>query len=266
MNKLSSLTIDEGQEQDTQASRTHYRSKLYTSKTGVNPLVSAANPIFSILERINLSEKLPELIHLQENLSHELQAFMTNASTSEHMKEILLVARYMLCATIDEVIDKAYHKNKEDNSETIRIIELNPSSEVTAISSDIHFFQILDNAMTKPDFYLDVIELTYFCIITGFEGKYRTDPNGKQSLENLLDRLYQVIQEHKPPTAEKLFILTASSRRFASIKSFPWKWFASIITSVLVVSYLLISYQLNQHASHLLQSSFLTNKNASRTY
>ncbi len=251
--------------------KTHYRSKLYTAKAGVNPLVAAAQPLFSILERINLSDKPPEFNLLQTNLAHELQAFMTNAEATAHMKEIILVAHYLLCATIDEVVEKAYLKNKR--SSILDEYEALPFKKITALqetpisgelaSPDVYFFQILDNAMNKPDFYLDVIELIYFCLITGFEGKYRLDPNGKQNLENLLDRLHQVIQEHKPPMADKLFVQTTSSHRFAITKLFPWRWLIITLTGALLIGYLAASYELNQHALQVLS----LNKNATqRTY
>ena len=278
MKQFFSLTPDNSFDYDAKTQSlhsTHYRSKLYTPKTGVNPLVTAAQPLFSILERINLSEKPPELMALQANLAHELQAFITNAETTEHIKEIILVARYLLCATIDEIIEKAYLKKGSQgivdfNQETPKFKKVTALQETPAstelASPDIYFFQILDNAMNKPDFYLDVIELIYFCLITGFEGKYRSDPNGKQSLENLLDKLYQVIQEQKPPTVEKLFVQMTPTRRFSITKAFPWAWLTATLGSILVMGYLIASYQFNQHATHILPSSF-TQKNAiQRTY
>lgn len=258
MKKNFSLIIDDTSNTEANAAaRIHYRSKLYTSKIGVNPLVTAAHPLFSILERINLSEKPPELSALEANLSHELQAFMTKASTSEHMDETILAARYLLCATIDEVIDKAYDKHA--------IIDVNETAEDSAshliekenapLSGETHFFKILDKAMTKPDFYLDVIELTYFCIITGFEGKYRRDPNGKQQLENLLDKLYQIIQNQKPATPEKLFMQPTPTKRFISIKLFPWKWFIGILAGITITGYFIAVYQLNQHAKETFEQT-----------
>jgi type IV/VI secretion system ImpK/VasF family protein len=264
--QLFSLTIDQLSESNAQRNTTtHYRSKLYTSKAGVNPLVAAAQPLFSILERINLSENPPDLNLLQANLAHELQAFMANATSTEHIKEMIFVARYLLCATIDEVIEKAYNKRKEALAfEKLTALQEIPDSTELA-SPDVYFFQILDNALHKPDFYLDVIELIYFCLITGFEGKYRQDPNGKQTLENLLDRLYQVIQEQRPSAAEKLFVSMAPNRRFAFTKAFPWRWITIAFVGILISGYVLVSYQLNQHASHMLTSS-LDKNGTERTY
>lgn len=280
MNRFFTLIAEDVWE--TPAQRTHYRSKLYTSKTGVNPLVAAAHPLFSILERINLSEKVPDLNELQNNLFHELQAFMTKATASEHTEEIILVARYLLCATIDEVLEKAYHKNNKELSNSTNIIhmekneiqepqdilDLNEESlpQHPTSSPDNHFFQIIEKAMVKPSFYLDIIELTYFCIITGFEGKYRQDPNGKQALENFQDKLYQIIQAHKPPLPEKLFVQTTSARRFVTLKPFPWKKFLIALSCILIGGYLIAAYQLSQEATHVLKTSSLIDKNATRNY
>ncbi len=267
MKQFFSLTAENLPEPNIQTNTTtHYRSKLYTSKTGVNPLVTAAHPLFSILERINLSENPPELNLLQANLAHELQAFMTNATTTDHMKEVIFVARYLLCATIDEVIEKAYFKKKEPTTfKKLTALQEVPGSTELA-SPDVYFFQILDNALNKPDFYLDVIELIYFCLITGFEGKYRQDPNGKQTLENILDRLYQVIQEQKPSSVEKLFISMTPTRRFALTKSFPWRWLTAALVGVLITGYIIATYQVNQHASHMLSSSLMDKNGTQRTY
>lgn len=266
MKQLFSLTVDNFSEPATQTNTTHYRSKLYTSKTGVNPLVAAAHPLFSILERINLSEDPPELNLLQANLAHELQAFMANATSTEHVKEIIFVARYLLCATIDEIIEKAYYKKKEPVvfQKLTALQEVPGSTELAA--PDVYFFQILDNALNKPDFYLDLIELIYFCLITGFEGKYRNDPNGKQSLENLQDKLYQVIQEQKPSTVEKLFVALTPTRRFAFTKTFPWRWLTAAFVGILISGYLIATYQVNQHASHMLSSTQMDKNGTQRTY
>lgn len=279
--RIAEHTTDTSHTSNKNLSKTHYRSKLYTSKIGVNPLVTAAHPVFSILERINLSDKPPELALLQENFSHELQAFMTKAKSSEHTQEMILIAHYVLSATIDEVVEKACHKNNQHALHT-RVISLNAIGDIDAINSmqdkhshthseinpdinpDNHVFDILENAMIKPNFYLDIIEFIYFCIITGFEGKYRTDPNGKQALENTLDALHKTIQEHKPSNIEKLFIQPTSTQRFASLKPFPWLGFILSLSAVIILGYFFASYQLNQQADDMLNTSFLGNKHATQ--
>lgn len=246
---------------DLKPHRVHYRSKVYTSNLGVNSLIAAAHPLFSILERINLSEKPPELPTLQENLSHELNAFMAKVSTTEHTEEIIQLARFLLCATIDEVVEKAYNKDKVPGNisaeeTTSRIIE-NNTSEIAEPNhpiddtTEIYFFKILDTAIIKPDFYLDLIELTYLCIITGFEGKYRDEPQGKQALENLLENLYHVIQAHKSPMTHKLFIQTGLTQRFATTKPFPWKPVTALLIGIIAIGYFATAYYLNQKTTEL---------------
>lgn len=230
--------------QENKTLRVHYRSKLYTSSIGVNPLVAAAHPLFSILDRINLSEKPPELTSLQDNIAHELQAFTTNISVSEHSEEVALLARYLLCATIDEVIEKAYLRHNL------------PYVSQTShdMSNQAPFFQILEKTLLKPDFYLDLIELGYFCMMTGFEGQYRNEPHGKQALENWLDNLYQVIIAHKPPTVEKLFVSAVPTRRFLKVKPFPWRRSLLIFIGLMTLGYFVAGYYLHQKATLLVKS------------
>lgn len=259
---------------DLKSHRIHYRSKVYTSNLGINSLIAAAHPLFSILERINLSEKTPEFSALQENLSHELHAFMTKVSTTEHTEEIILLARFLLCATIDEVIEKAYNKTSKSATEEITSLiienstsEISESRHSTDDSTEIYFFQIIDKAIIKPDFYLDLIELTYLCIITGFEGKYRHEPQGKQALENLLENLYHVIQAHKSPMTSKLFIQTGHTQRFATTKPFPWKPVTAFLVSMIAIGYFTVAYYLSQKTTELsLTSSQQSTYAHQRTY
>lgn|GEM_PF-6539653 len=291
----------------------HYRSRLYTSHIGMNSLVIAAHPIFSILERIKLSEKLPNVDQLHHHLSHELQAFTAHVKTSEHTEETILLARYLLCAVIDEIIEKAYQKKEtsliqvspqqqpklvlnswqqdenqderfhfqaayEDRDEvfnkgeklSIRNVLIHETeslalSDSEIASSDTYFFQILEKTMAKPDFYLDLIELTYLCLITGFEGKYRLLPDGKQKLERLLDTLYQMIQTQKPSSIEKLFIIPISARRFILMKPFPWKRLTAALIILIITAYLSTNYLINQEAANVIQKMLGTSINTINT-
>ena len=55
----------------------YYRSKLFISMSSSNPLISAANPLFSLLERLGLSSTLPPIETIRKNIEHELLAFQS---------------------------------------------------------------------------------------------------------------------------------------------------------------------------------------------
>ena len=82
----------------------HYRSKLFTTTSTTNKFVSAAGPIFSLLERLHTSATLPSIAILRENIEHELRAFLSNINSINHTSELDAIAYYLLCATIDELL------------------------------------------------------------------------------------------------------------------------------------------------------------------
>ena len=49
------------------------------------------------------------------------------------------------------------------------------------------------------------MELAYYCLITGFEGEQHFRADGRQKLDNLIEELYQLIQEHRVNKPCRLF-------------------------------------------------------------
>ena len=58
-----------------QAPAGYFRSKLFSSNAASNPLVAAASPVLSLLERLCISQTLPSIESMRENIEHELFAF-----------------------------------------------------------------------------------------------------------------------------------------------------------------------------------------------
>ena len=59
--------------------------------------------------------------------------------------------------------------------------------------------------MTLPEQFLDLIELSYFCLMIGFEGKYHLQADGRITLDNLIEHLFQTIQKLRTNKTHKLF-------------------------------------------------------------
>ena len=57
----------------------------------------------------------------------------------------------------------------------------------------------------RPNQYLDLIELIYFCLIAGFEGEYHLKADGRQVLDNTIEDLYQIIQQYRFNKPHRLF-------------------------------------------------------------
>jgi type VI secretion system protein ImpK len=216
----------------------YYRSKLFIAPFTTNPLVAAAGPLLSLLERLYLSPSLPPIDSIRENIEHELRAFHSRLNGQAYAEELDAIAHYLLCATIDELLGKNYLRLYGKIAE---FQAFTPSSHDEK-GPQGRFFDILNYIKQRPNQYLDLLELAYYCLITGFEGEQHGRPDGRQVLDNLLEEIYQLIKQHRVNKSHQLF------NEQKSIDTFPKNRKPSIITSIMALGILLIGF----FASHTL--------------
>jgi type VI secretion system protein ImpK len=58
-------------------------------------------------------------------------------------------------------------------------------------------FVLLERLMAYPAGNLETLELLYLCLTLGFEGRYRVRDRGRDQIEELRERLYQLIRQHR---------------------------------------------------------------------
>ena len=183
------------------ASKGYYRSKLFVTSSTTNPLVAAASPLLSLLERLGLSPTLPAIDLIRENIEHELLAFHSRLASQQYAQEFIVIADYLLSATVDELLGKNYLRLYDKPAEF---------KAFTAISQDDagperRFFEIVHYIKQRTNQYLDLLELAYYCLITGFEGEHHLRADGRQLLDNLIEELHQIIQKHRVHKPPRLF-------------------------------------------------------------
>ncbi len=220
-----------------QGNRSYYRSQLYTSYHGINPLVTAAHPLFSIIERIKLSGK--EVIDetIEHNLNHELKAFETRAESADYDEETIFIAKYLLSTTLDEMIAK--HKP------FALFKELMPINN-QPLSPDKNFFKILDKVIDKPQHYLDLLELIYLCLSVGYQGQYKTEE--REKLAQVTENLYQTITPLRTSKKKNFF---NTPQGLVEKEQTSWKKIVLISVTGLIALFAMSNYLLNEKASSL---------------
>lgn len=198
---LSALLVKTPLVPDFPASTGYYRSKLFIVPFSTNPLIAAAGPLFSLLERLCVSPSLPDINSIRDNIEHELRAFHSRLNGKAYTEELDAVAHYLLCATIDELLGKSYLRLYEKPAEFRAFTPL--SFDETG--PEERFFDIITFIKERPHQYLDLIELAYYCLIAGFEGQYHQKSDGRLVLDNLLEELFQLIQQHRVNKTHNLF-------------------------------------------------------------
>ena len=186
---------------NNQTPTTYYRSKLFNVSSTSNPLVAAAGPLFSLIERLCISPTLPPLDSMHDNIEHELQAYRCRLARLQYAEDAVVIAHYLLCATLDELLGKNHVRIY---GEEAAFKAFTPSSH-NDVGPEKCFFDIVHYIKERANQYLDLIELAYYCLIAGFEGEQHVRTDGRQTLDNLIEGLYLIIQQHRVNKPYRLF-------------------------------------------------------------
>jgi len=242
----------------TQIPQGYFRSKLFATNSTSNILLAAASPLLSLLERLCVSPTLPDIKHARDNIEHELYAFNSRLNNEEYSKDYIAISHYLLYATIDELLGKNYLRLFKQN---IDFKAFTPSS-VDGVGPEVQFFKIIDFLKEHPAQYLDLIELAYYCMITGFEGRFHTEANGRQTLDNLIDELHNLVTNNRVYKKHILFHeKLINNRKERNYK--PIIYLSSIFLFILSITYIGSNKLLEYKAKNILLD---VSKNAKMEY
>jgi len=213
----------------------HYRSLTLTTHTGINPLTAAAASLLTLNNKLKRAVGNENMSTLHQKIVHEINAFETNAKNRSYRSETIIIARYLLCATLDETIVQTRWGQLNNWNEHKLLTKFQRNQSVND-----NFFLILDRLSEDPALHIDLLELIYLCLRLGFHGKYRQDKNDNRERDKLIDSLYQQIriQRQEPKALLKATPATTAGTRVTmkkqSLKSLLWKTsLASIIVIIL---------------------------------
>lgn len=235
-----------------QAPSGYYRSKLFRASYTSNTFLAAAGPLFSLLERLGTSQTLPPIETVTHNLEHELNAFRSRLSLQKNANEHIMIAQYLLSSTMDELLGKSYLRVHESPAE---FQAFTPSSH-DDVGPERRFFEIVGHLKTRPNQYLDLIELAYYCLISGFEGEQHLNASGRQTLDNLIEELHELIQKHRACKPLRLFTEPQEAPPEVSIDHKPWLKTAGLVCAVLLGSYMMSHTLLEHRAKQIVDLQF----------
>lgn len=186
----------------------NHRAQAYASLGAASP--TRSNRLLQIsrklLDFVCVLQKDPtdqDWAALQQNLQQTVKTFVLRATQDDYPAEVVLIIRYILCATLDETL--LHHPQLEP--QTWQPYCLLDSFPVEHLSQD-QFFLALERLCDNPVRYVDALEIIYLCLSLGFEGSYRALPRGQAQLNLHRDKLFHLIQEQK---AEVELMLTPQS-------------------------------------------------------
>lgn len=229
--------------------RAYHQSKLFNTAIGINPLIAAASPLFSLATNLSQLQAPPDLLKLAYDLNHEIKAFENNARSQHYRSETILITRYLLCAYIDESILNSPWGKRHKSAWEPHLLLLFFHQEKDGSE---RFFLILERLSADPEVHIDILELIYLCLNLGHLGKYRFLQDGKEIIELISKRLFECIRVTRGDLKKELHVSCDAEKKPAVAKvQLPFWLTTSFTLAVLVTIYSSFSYLLGTQAQAL---------------
>ena len=181
-----------------QPSSLHFESQLQVL-SGSNPLIAAANPLLNLVYQIRTLVHNPEPERLHEYLVQEVKAFESRAKSHGVSADEVMAARYCLCTVLDETAAQTPWGGSGSWSKYSLLVAFHNETW-----GGEKFFQLLAKLSQSAAQHADLLEMMYYCICLGFEGRYKIVNNGRSQLDSLRARLAEIIRSNKEEYAKAL--------------------------------------------------------------
>lgn len=168
------------------------RNVTHNPKAGLNPIVDAAGYLFSVIGKLKNIKSYRQLNKLQTELIQEINTFQEAVKNHGYSSEYVIVCRYILCATFDEIISNTPwgSQGRWDTYSLLAVFNQDTQHQDK-------FFTIMERAIKEPALYIDLMELMYLCLSMGYKGQYRTTEHSQYQLEQITNNLYKHIRAYR---------------------------------------------------------------------
>ena len=158
--------------------------------SGSNPLVVAANPVLNLVPQIRSTLTLADAASLRLYLIERVHDFERKARELGVPPETIVGARYCLCTLLDESAAQTPWGGSGVWSRLSLLVTFHNETW-----GGEKFFQLLSKLAQNPQQYRELLELMYYCISLGLEGRFRVVDNGRAQLETLRQRLWTILRD-----------------------------------------------------------------------
>ena len=213
---------------------------------GLNPLVQAASPLLLLAGQLRGTLAAPDVLGLRRHALDEIRRFEERALASGVPNEVMLAARYVLCAGLDEAVLSTPWGAQSEWAQQTLLVALHREAW-----GGEKFFEMLSRISRDPARHIDLMELQYLCMALGFAGKFQVMERGHARLADVQQDLYRRIRDHRgtPPTDLALRWQGVQDRRHRLIRYVPWWVVGAAALAVLAVAFVVYHSRLSSAAA-----------------
>jgi len=209
-----------------------------------NGLMDAASTLFALVAQLREMSQSPDVPNFRSILLREMDAFVRKATTLGFDQEAVSIARYALCATIDEAVMITPWGG---------LAGWAGQGMVLTFYQDLHagekFFLGLNKLAANPVANMALLELFYTCIALGFRGRFAVIPNGNAELERIHKKVFAIIEAQRGLPGAGISQTWQGSptplRRANYWLPFWWSTIVCLVLALIVVS--VLRFALSRH-------------------
>jgi type VI secretion system protein ImpK len=214
---------------------------------GLNPLVQAATPLLLLTGELRHASSI-DVAGLRRHVLEEIRRFEEQARAAGVRSEIVLAARYALCAGLDEAVLSTPWGAQSEWAQHPVLVALHREAW-----GGEKFFEMLDRICVDPATHIDLMELQYLMLALGFTGKYHMLDRGREQLADLQRNLFRTIRNHRGSAAAELSLQWRGleDRRSRLVRYVPWWVVAAAAVALLAVTFVVYYSRLATQADPL---------------
>ena len=161
-----------------------------TAVSTYNPLIAAASPLLNAIVQIRLAATHDDPAGLRHQLIDEMRLFETRCKQAALPFEMIIGARYCLCSVLDEAAAQTPWGSRGVWSGSGLLVTFHNESW-----GGEKVFQLLSRISQNPTQHLWLLEVIHYCLLLGYEGRYRGMDNGRLQRDAVRTRLAQLIAD-----------------------------------------------------------------------
>ncbi|MGE9552215.1 type IVB secretion system protein IcmH/DotU [Erwinia amylovora] len=165
-----------------------------------NPLLAAAAPLLNAIVQIRLAATHDDPAGLRQQLVDEIRQFETRSKQAGLPFDIIIGARYCLCSALDEAAAQTPWGTRGVWSGNGLLVTFHNESW-----GGEKVFQLLSRISQTPGQHLWLLEVIHYCLLLGYEGRYRAVDHGRIQRDSVRTRLAQLISDtrgvQQPPAS-----------------------------------------------------------------
>ena len=201
---------------------------------GFESAVVGGGPLLLLAGQLRGALSPMDVPGLRRHALEEIRRFEENARSSGVPNDIVLAARYALCAGLDEAVLATPWGGQSEWAQHPLLVTLHREAW-----GGEEVFEMLDRISIDPSRYIDLMELQYLLLALGFAGKYHVVERGQERLAKVQQDLYRSIRAHRGTPDDELSLRWRGleDRRNRLVRYVPWWVVGAAALAILTVTF-----------------------------